>query len=250
MPFSNTSKRCRSNAVRPRRHVWALLGGLLMLPLPPAQADEAAIARGAEVFRKCASCHQVGTDATNRAGPHLNGLFGRRAGGLTDYARYSDDIRRMGVDGLVWDREKLEIYLENPKSLVSRTRMNFRGLKDAAERADLIAYLRAFSDRPSDIPESAPTELPRDPSVDPAILALKGDPDYGEYLSSECVTCHSADGTDKGIPSITGWPEADFVTALHAYRSKFRAHQAMQLVTSRLSDDEIAGLAVYFGGLE
>ena len=215
----------------------------------PAFADQAAIERGAKVYRKCKSCHRIGDGAANSAGPHLNGIFGRKAGSLEGF-RYSKDIVRMGNDGLVWDREKLDIYLENPKALVSKTRMNFRGLKDAGDRADVIAFLRVYSDDPQNIPESAPTELPSDPSVDPAVLAIQGDPDYGEYLSSECVTCHRADGGDEGIPSITGWPSEDFVVALHAYRSKHRDNQAMQLVASRLSDEEIAGLAAYFGGLE
>ena len=225
-----------------------LAATLAALPYAPAIADQAAIERGADVFRKCKSCHKVGEGAKNGVGPHLNGVFGRKAGSIEDF-RYSEDIVRMGNDGLVWDHEKLDIYLENPKALVSKTRMNFRGLKEEADRSDVIAFLRAYSDNPQNIPESAPTEMPSDPSVDPAILALQGDPDYGEYLSSECVTCHRADGGDEGIPSITGWPVDDFVVALHAYRSKHRDNQAMQLVASRLSDEEIAGLAAYFASL-
>ena len=77
-----------------------------------------------------------------------------------------------------------------------------------------------------------------------------GDAEYGAYLSGECVTCHKADGADEGIPSITGWEPEAFFHALLAFRSGEREHEAMQLVASRLSDEEIAGLAVYFGGLE
>ena len=214
----------------------------------PATADKAAVERGEKVFKKCKSCHKLGPEAKNGAGPHLNEVFGRQAGAVEGF-RYSKNMVRMGVEGLVWDHEKLDLYLENPKALVSKTRMNFRGLKDAEDRADVIAFLRAYSDDPANIPESAPT-APADPEVAPEVLALQGDPDYGEYLSSECVTCHRADGADDGIPSITGWPAEDFVVALHAYRSKHRDNQAMQMVTSRLSDEEIAGLAAYFGGLE
>ena len=124
--------------------------------------------------------------------------------------------------------------------------MKFRGIKDAGDRADLTAFLRVYSDDPSNIPESARTEAPPDPTLDPVLLSLQGDPEYGAYLSSECVTCHRADGGDDGIPSITGWATDDFVTALHAYRSKHRDNPAMQLVASRLTDEEIAGLAAYF----
>ena len=89
-----------------------------------------------------------------------------------------------------------------------------------------------------------------DPDVDPAILAIAGDRDYGEYLSSECTTCHQASGADKGIPSITGWPVEDFVVAMHAYKVKHRPHPVMQMMASRLSEEEIASLAVYFEGVE
>lgn len=222
---------------------------LLLALAAPAAADRAQIEAGEAAFRKCASCHKIGPGAKHATGPHLNGVFGRKAGALEGF-RYSPDIVRMGNDGLVWDYEKLHLYLENPKTLVSGTRMNFRGVRDEAERAAIIAFLRAWSDKPSDIPESAPTNPGGDPEVAAAILAIQGDPDYGEYLSGECVTCHQVDGADEGIPSITGWAEEDFVTALHAYRAKHRANPAMQLVAARLSDEEIAGLAAFFAQID
>ena len=128
--------------------------------------------------------------------------------------------------------------------------MAFRGIKDAQERHDLITYLRRFSVSPRDIPESEPTAYRTDPDVDPAILAIDGDAAYGEYLSSECVTCHQSSGEDKGIPSITGWPAEVFVTAMHAYKVKARPHPVMQMMARRLSDEEIAALAAYFRDVE
>jgi cytochrome c len=156
----------------------------------------------------------------------------------------------MGVDGLTWTLETLDAYLENPRSLISGTRMSYRGLKDDAKRADVLAYLRAYSDRPRDIPEASPTALPTAPVLEPEILALKGDPEFGEYLASECTTCHQRDGSDQGIPSITQWPEEDFVVAMHAYKRKLRPHPVMQMMAGKLSDEEIAALAAYFATLE
>ena len=224
------------------------IGATAFFAASQVRADSAAVERGAKVFKTCKSCHRIGEGAKNATGPHLNGVFGRKAGSLDGY-RYSPDMVRMGNDGLVWDFEKLDLYIENPKSLVSRTRMKFRGLKEAADRADVIAFLRVYSDNPQDIVEAAPTEF-RDPVPSDDVLALQGDPDYGEYLSGECVTCHKIDGSEDGIPSIVGWEAEDFVIALHAYRSKHRDNEAMQLVASRLSDEEIAGLAAFFGKLE
>nr|WP_241434557.1 c-type cytochrome [Sulfitobacter noctilucae] len=211
--------------------------------------DSDAVAAGEKVFGKCKSCHQIGAGATDRVGPHLNGLFGRPAGAHEGY-RYSKSMERAGVDGLVWTAETLDAYIENPKSLVSKTRMNFRGLKSGADRANLLAYLRSFSDNPANIPEAEPTAKGIDHDLDPAILALEGDPEYGEYLSSECTACHQADGSADGIPSVTGWPIDDFVVAMHAYKDKLRPHPVMQMMAARLGDEEIAALAAYFKDLE
>ena len=72
---------------------------------------------------------------------------------------------------------------------------------------------------------------------------------YGEYLGSECTTCHRASGEHDGIPGIVGWNISEFVTAMHAYREKHREHPAMQMIAGRLSDEEIAALAAYFNAL-
>ncbi len=202
---------------------------------------------GKKVFRTCASCHQVGPNAKNTVGPHLNGIFGRRAGSIKG-VRYSDDLKRSGDNGLMWDAEKLDAYLENPRNLISKTRMQFQGIASAEDRAAVIAYLRTFSANPRDIPEAAPTAeaVSHDPAVNPEILKIQGDPAFGEYLAGECVTCHQPSGADRGIPSIVGWPTDVFVTAMHAYRSKTRAHPVMRMIAAPLSDEEIASLAAYF----
>ncbi|MFN3844577.1 MAG: c-type cytochrome [Paracoccaceae bacterium] len=206
--------------------------------------------RGSVLFdRNCKSCHQIGDGATNRIGPVLSNVFGRRAGTVPRFA-YSKSIARMGHDGLTWTLQTLDAYLENPKALVSGTRMNYRGMPDPTDRADLMAYLRDYSDQPQNIPEAEPTARKTVPDLDPAILAIEGDAEYGAYLSAECTTCHRRDGSDDGIPSITQWPSEDFVVALHAYKVKLRPHPVMQMMASRLSNDEIAALAAYFATLE
>lgn len=205
--------------------------------------------KGAAAFRQCAACHELGEGAQNRVGPHLNGLFGRTAGRVPE-VNYSKNMIRMGDDGLIWTAVTLDAYLENPRALVSKTRMSFRGIKDPVERADLMAYLRRFSADPANIPEAEPTATGTDHDLDPAILALEGDPEYGEYLASECKTCHQASGANDGIPGITRWPAEDFVVAMHAYKRKLRPHPVMQMMAGRLNDEEIAALAAYFKDLE
>ncbi|MBV0912778.1 c-type cytochrome [Anianabacter salinae] len=205
--------------------------------------------RGEALFRQCQSCHQIGPDATNRVGPHLNGVFGRTAGSVEGF-RYSKAFERAGSKGLEWHIDTLGSFLENPKAIVPGTRMSYRGMADAQDRADLIAYMRDFSASPANIPESDPTARAVSHDLDPAILEIQGDPAYGEYLASECQTCHRVDGQDSGIPSIIAWPEDDFVIAMHAYKTKAREHPVMNMMAGRLSNEEIAALAAYFATLE
>lgn len=205
--------------------------------------------RGEELFKKCSGCHQVGENAKDRVGPNLNGLFGRKAASVEGF-RYSKAFERAGAKGLEWHFESLDAFLEKPKAIVPGTRMSFRGLAHEGDRADVLAYLRGFSASPANIPEADPTASATDHDLDPAILAIEGDAEYGEYLSNECTTCHRADGADEGIPSIVLWPEEDFVVAMHAYKSKNREHPVMNMIAGRLGDEEIAALAAYFAGLE
>lgn len=228
----------------------ALVSAAIFAAGPVFAAEEFGdVEKGEKVFKKCKSCHQIGQGAKDRTGPHLNGVFGRRAAAHEGY-NYSVSMQRAGDDGLTWTVETLNAYIENPRALVSKTRMAFRGIKDEEDRADLMAYLRVFSDNPQDVPEAEPTAIATDHDLDPEILALEGDPEYGEYLASECTTCHQADGSADGIPSITQWLEEDFVVAMHAYKRKLRPHPVMQMMAGRLNNEEIAALAAYFKGLE
>jgi cytochrome c len=81
-------------------------------------------------------------------------------------------------------------------------------------------------------------------------LGTKGDAAFGEYLSGTCVTCHQATGKAAGgIPPIVAWPEDQFIAVMNAYRSKDRENLVMRTIAASLSDEEIAALAAYFGGL-
>ena len=80
--------------------------------------------------------------------------------------------------------------------------------------------------------------------------AQAGDRALGEYLSSECVTCHQLTGSYQGIPPIVGWPEQSFVEIMNEYRHKKRDNAVMQTVAAKLSDDEVAALAAYFGSVK
>lgn len=108
-----------------------------------AAAQESDATAGATVFKKCATCHIVDSD-TNKVGPSLNKLFGRKAGTHPNFA-YSTGMKEAGDGGLVWDEATLRDYLHNPKAKVKGTKMTFVGLKDEQEITNLIAYLKQYS---------------------------------------------------------------------------------------------------------
>lgn len=107
------------------------------------RAEDGDATAGAATFKKCAICHIVDSD-TNKVGPSLNRLFGRKAGTHQDFA-YSPAMKAAGDGGLVWDETTLRDYLHNPRAKVKGTKMAFPGLKDDQEITNLIAYLKQYS---------------------------------------------------------------------------------------------------------
>lgn len=81
-------------------------------------------------------------------------------------------------------------------------------------------------------------------------VTVAADRALGEYLSSECVTCHQITGRFEGIPPIIGWPESSFIEIMNEYRTKHRSNSVMQTIAGRLSNEEVAALAAYFGSLK
>ena len=96
---------------------------------------------GEKVFKKCKACHVVDKEQ-NRTGPHLVNLFGRTAGSADGYKKYSKAMKNSGI---IWDEGTLDGYLKAPKKYLKGTRMAFAGLKKESDRANVIAYLKTFS---------------------------------------------------------------------------------------------------------
>jgi len=111
-----------------------------------ARADGGDSSRGAQLFRICAACHSL-APGRNLTGPSLAGVFGRKAGTLESFLRYSPALKRSHI---IWDEGTLDAWLRDPQSLVPGNYMSFRGLADAKSRADLIVYLRAAPSRAAD----------------------------------------------------------------------------------------------------
>ncbi len=112
---------------------------LAALLLPSAQAAAQDVAAGEAVFRKCQACHTLAEGGANKVGPNLWGVIGSTAGARDTGFRYSKALVESGV---AWTDEALDEYLANPRQFIKGNRMAFAGVRDAEDRADLIAYLK------------------------------------------------------------------------------------------------------------
>jgi cytochrome c len=95
------------------------------------------VARGELLGLACAACHRFRAEEGTLVGPHLQGVFGRKAASIEGF-NYSPALR---ASGLVWTPRSLEAWLANPAGFVEGTTMPFTGYRSAEDRRDLIAYL-------------------------------------------------------------------------------------------------------------
>ncbi len=129
-----------------RRAVAALALVSALALAAPALADEGDAAKGEKIFNRCKACHTVGEGAKPRpTGPTLNGAVGAKAGSRPGF-NYSAAMKKAGEEGIVWNEETLDKYLENPRKFIPGNKMGFAGLRKEDEREDAIAYLKKFTD--------------------------------------------------------------------------------------------------------
>jgi cytochrome c len=122
------------------------LGAALLAAFSGSALAAGDAAKGKQVFEQCATCHMVGPGAATLIGPELNGIVGRKAASIANYPMYSDGMRTLGELGVVWTEENLDKWLASPKALLPNTYMGmFPGLAEASDRANVIAYLKTFS---------------------------------------------------------------------------------------------------------
>jgi len=115
-----------------------LIGVRTSLPTAFAASDTA---NGAKAFRVCAACHSLQPDR-NMTGPSLARIWGRKAGSLKSFDRYSVALKSSNI---VWGQETLDAWLKSPSAFIPGNNMNFPGVPDKRQRADLIAFLKAES---------------------------------------------------------------------------------------------------------
>lgn len=115
--------------------VIAVLSAVVLASATASLAADAN--RGEQLFVECASCHTLETGVHN-VGPSLAGLFQRKAGSFDDF-RYSPAMKRANI---TWTADELDKFIADPQVVVPANRMPYAGMTNAADRADLIAYLQ------------------------------------------------------------------------------------------------------------
>lgn len=101
---------------------------------PWADAD---VSAGERIAMQCKACHTLHRDGVNMVGPNLFGVFGRPAASTARFD-YSAALRDAGIS---WSPAALDAWLANPARFLPGNRMPFAGIRNKADRDDLIAYL-------------------------------------------------------------------------------------------------------------
>lgn len=115
-----------------------------------ASADPA---KGADVFKKCAACHNADKGGANQLGPNLWGVLGAPIGQGRGFA-FSDALAKVGG---TWNWDNLSKWLTSPRNFAPGTKMTFAGLSNPQDRANVIAFLNEHSDSKLPLP-AAPAE--------------------------------------------------------------------------------------------
>jgi len=108
----------------------------------------ASIKKGEKLFKKCGACHSYNKGGKSKVGPNLWNLINRPKGSINDFS-YSKTLSEFGGK---WTFEELSEFLYKPKQYIENTKMNFAGLKETEDRANLILFIREKSDEPVPLP--------------------------------------------------------------------------------------------------
>ena len=94
---------------------------------------------GQHVFEtKCALCHTIDKTKGTIVGPNLFGVFGRPIGKLPAFS-YS---KALEASPEKWGEKELDLFLKAPSTYKPGTTMPFTGIKNDADRASTICYLK------------------------------------------------------------------------------------------------------------
>ena len=104
--------------------------------------------KGEKLFKKCGACHTYKKEGVNKVGPNLWNLINSNKASKEGFL-YSKALSEFGGK---WGYEELSQFLYKPKEYIEGTKMNFSGIKNIEDRADLILFLRNQADAPAQLP--------------------------------------------------------------------------------------------------
>jgi cytochrome c len=124
--------------------------------------------KGANVFKKCATCHTIEKGGANKTGPNLWGVMGAKHAHIAGFG-YSKAM--METASQTWGWKEVYEFTKAPKTYMPGTKMAFAGISKQSERADLLVYLNQNSDSPLPLPAppaAAPATAEAAPAADGA----------------------------------------------------------------------------------
>jgi cytochrome c len=134
---STTSTTTTTTATTPAPALTDAQKAALVAQLPAA-FQGADLSNGEAKFAVCRSCHTASQGGEDMTGPNLWGIFGRKAGSEPGFS-YSDDMK---AAGWIWDAERIDKWITNPRAVLPGTKMTFIGMPSATDRRDVIAFLK------------------------------------------------------------------------------------------------------------
>ena len=96
----------------------------------------ASLEKGEKIFKKCGACHSYKKDSKSKIGPNLWNLINKQKASVSGFA-YSKALSDYGGK---WTFEELNRFLYKPKEYIKGTKMNFVGLNNIEDRANLILW--------------------------------------------------------------------------------------------------------------
>lgn len=96
---------------------------------------------GAEVIKKCISCHSFENGGANKVGPNLWQIAGSPKAHKQDFV-YSKALVAKGGN---WDDESLFYFLHKPSKFIPGTKMSFAGISKPEDIANVIAFLKSLN---------------------------------------------------------------------------------------------------------
>ena len=106
------------------------------------------VTHGEKVFKKCSACHSIEAGGSNKIGPALYNVVGRKIAAVEDY-KYSKALVEYNKN---WSFEELNGFLIKPQKWIKGTKMAYAGLRKEKDRASVILYLNKYSDNPLPLP--------------------------------------------------------------------------------------------------